>query len=265
MHVEPSTFSPIVVYEENGERCMTFGAVRAAGRQTCQNLATPERMVFPYTRMMMSALFAHPDPRRVLIIGLGGGTLSGAVADVLPDAVVDTVEIDPGVVKVASQYFGYAQGPRQRIHVADGRAFVEQALARGERYDLVMLDAFDVTYIPPHLLTREFLTSARELLAPGGILAANTFTASGLYAQESSTYAAVFGRFYNLRSSNRVVIAARDALPDAQTLQTRAAALAPRLAPYGIEVDMQLALFRDRPDWPAGARILTDAAPVRPQ
>lgn len=263
VHKEPSTFSPIVVYEEANERCMTFGAVRAAGRQTCQDLDDPQRMVFGYTRMMMSALFAHPDPKRILVIGLGGGTLSRALVDVLPEARVDTVEIDPAVLKVATEHFGFRQGPRQTVHVADGRAFVEAAAAQGRQYDLIMLDAFDVTYIPPHLLTREFLTLVRERLAPGGILAANTFTASGLYAQESSTYAAVFGRFYNLRQSNRVIIAARDALPDVDALRARAETLAPRLKPYGIDVDAELRLFRDRPDWPAGARILTDKEPVR--
>ncbi|MBU4610441.1 fused MFS/spermidine synthase [Achromobacter sp. GG226] len=263
VHVEPSTFSPIVVYEEADERCMTFGAVRAAGRQTCQALNDPQHMVFAYSRMMMSALFAHPDPRRILVIGLGGGTLSRALVDVLPEAQVDTVEIDPAVLKVATEHFGFAQGPRQTVHIADGRAFVEQAAAQGRQYDLIFLDAFDVTYIPPHLLTREFLTLVRERLAPGGILAANTFTASGLYAQESSTYAAVFGRFYNLRESNRVIIAARDTLPDAKALRARAQALAPRLAPYGIDVNAQLQGFRDKPDWPAGARILTDKEPVR--
>lgn len=263
IHVEPSAFSPIVVYEENRERCMTFGSVRASGgRQTCIDLREPDRLVFPYTRMMLSALFAQPDPGRVLIVGLGGGTLPGALARLLPQAVIDTVEIDPAVVKVAERHFGYAVSPRQRVFVQDGRAFVQAAAARGERYDLVMLDAFDVNYIPPHLLTREFLQEVRSLLAPGGVLAANTFTASRLYQQESATYADVFGEFFNLRTSNRVIVAVEGGLPDAATLRANAMRLAPALAPYGMDVQAQLRLFSRERDWPAGARVLTDAAPV---
>src|SRR5690606_35987283 len=71
IHTEPSTFSPIVVYEESGERCIAFGSLRAVGRQTCIDLQAPDEMVFGYTRMMMSALFIKPDPQRVLIVGLG--------------------------------------------------------------------------------------------------------------------------------------------------------------------------------------------------
>lgn len=263
VHVEPSPFSPIVVYEQAGERCMTFGSVRATGRQTCQNLDAPERMVFPYSRMMLSALFVQPAPGEVLIVGLGGGTLSRALHGLLPEARIDTVEIDPGVVRVATEYFGFVQDERQQVFVEDGRAFVERAVREGRRYDLIMLDAFDVDYIPPHLLTREFLDQVRELLAPDGVLAANTFTASRLYAQESATYAAVFGRFFNLRTANRVIIATKGDLPPDAELRANAEQLAPALLPLGIDAGQELQRFSRQPDWPMGARVLTDAAPVQ--
>ena len=48
-----------------------------------------------------------------------------------------------------------------------------------------MLDAFDHEYIPEHLLTQEFLKEVKSLLAPGGVLAANTFSSSRLYDHES--------------------------------------------------------------------------------
>ena len=70
-----------------------------------------------------------------------------------------------------------------------------------------MLDAFDHEYIPEHLLTQEFLQEVKSLLAPGGVLAANTFSSSRLYEHESSTYATVFPQFFNLKRENRVIIA----------------------------------------------------------
>src|SRR5690606_34262980 len=124
------------------------------GRQTCISLENPDEMVFAYTRMMTTALFTKPNPSRILIVGLGGATLPTALASILPDATIDTVEIDPAVVRVAKQYFGYKTGPRQRVFVEDGRAFIERVHKQGERYDIVMLDAFDDDYIPAHLLTR---------------------------------------------------------------------------------------------------------------
>src|SRR5690606_7032866 len=121
---------------------------------------------------------------------------------------------DPAVARVAERYFGYKQGPRQRLFIEDGRAFVERARREGRQYDMVMLDAFDVDYIPPHLLTRQFLEEVRAILSPDGVLVANTFTRSRMYDQESATYAAVFGGFFNLRAGNRVIIASRKPLPD---------------------------------------------------
>ncbi len=97
--------------------------------------------------------------------------------------------------------------------------------AATQRYDLIMLDAFDHEYIPEHLLTQEFLQEVKSLLAPGGVLAANTFSSSGLYEHESVTYAKVFEKFFNLKRENRVIVARLGALPDAQQLRANGAAV----------------------------------------
>lgn len=258
LHTEPSEFSPIVVYEDNGERCMNFGSLQAPGRQTCIDMDAPDKMVFGYTRMMMSALFIEPDPKRILIIGLGGGTLPRALAQVLPQATIDTVEIDPAVVRVAERFFGFVQSPRQRVFLDDGRAFIEKARARGERYDMILLDAFDVNYIPPHLLTVEFLTQVRDTLAPDGVLVANTFSESAVYHSESTTYASVFGEFFNLRDGNRVIMATRGPLPETAQLLRNANALQPVLERFGIDVKQQLQRFSRKVDWDTSAPVLKD-------
>src|SRR3546814_467511 len=153
VHTEPSEFAPVVVYDEAGVRCMSFNSMDDTGRQTCFQLTDPDKMVFEYTRMMASALLVQPDPENILVIGLGGGTLPTALAGILPDTVIDSVEIDPAVLRVAKTYFDYQPGPRQRVFVEDGRQFIERAVREGAIYDMVMLDAFDVDYIPAHLLT----------------------------------------------------------------------------------------------------------------
>lgn len=258
IHTEPSKFAPIVVYEQGGERCMKFGSVRAAGRQSCVALDRPDSLLFDYTRMMVGALYLKPDVSKVLIIGLGGGSLPTALRRILPDARVDTVEIDPAVLNVAQRYFGYRTDPRQQVHLDDGRAFVERALARGERYDLVMLDAFDETYIPPHLLTRQFISQVRSLLTPGGVLAANTFSSSRAYDDESATYAAVLGPFFNLKSANRVILARPDGLPPPDELQRNARRLDPLTAQLGVRSSELLPRFTTTRDWPDTARVLSD-------
>jgi len=259
VHVEPSRFAPIWVTEDHGERCIAFGQENTGAHQTCMDLGRPQAMVFNYTRMMMGSLYLQPQPGRILIVGLGGGTLPTALAAVLPEAEIDTVEIDPAMVRVAERWFGFRQGPRQRVHVADGRRYVEDAAREGRRYDLVMLDAYDTDYIPHHLMTREFLRQVQAILRPGGVLAANTFTGSEMYDRESVTYAEVFGDFFNLRANNRVILAVNGGpLPDEAALRRNAQALAPRLEPYAIDVERELARFsRDR-DWRRDAAVLAD-------
>jgi len=258
IHTERSLYRNIVISEESGERCMKFSRLYRGSRQSCQLLSDPDRLLFPYTRMMMGSLYLAPRPQQILIIGLGGGTLPSALAKVLPGSDIDVVEIDPAVVRVAGTYFSFKPGARTHVHEEDGRVFVKRAMRSGKTYDLVMLDAFEQDYIPEHLLTREFLEEVKSVLKPDGVLAANTFSASRLYAHESATYAAVFGSFYNLKGSNRVILLRRNGLPPMDELQRNAAAVEASLQPLGMASGDLLPMFVTKPDWSPDTRVLTD-------
>ena len=259
IHREPSQFGTVLVFEEDSQRCLNFNTIENNGRQTCIDLKAPDHMVFTYTRMMMSALFLNPTPSNILIIGLGGATLQNALQKTLPDATIDSVDVDPAVARVAERYFNYVPGPKQRLFIEDGRAFIERALQAGQQYDMVMLDAFDVDYIPPHLMTREFLELVHDLISPSGVLVANTFTRSHAYDRESATYSAIFGDFFNLRANNRVIIASRNTLPDQATLAHNANALSSSLQRFGIDVERELQRFSNVRDWDESAAVLRDA------
>jgi spermidine synthase len=257
LHTERSLYRNIVVYEEDGVRCMKFGR-QATGRQTCMTLADRDRLVFDYTRMMMAALYLNPSPQRILIIGLGGGTLPSALQKILPAAKIDAVEIDPAVVRVAGKYFGFAPGRQTTVFEEDGRVFVKRMQRQQIRYDLMFLDAFDHEYIPEHLLTREFLLEVGSILAPGGVLAANTFATSRLYHFESATYFSAFGEFYRLKSNNRVILVRPGGLPGREELTRNAGILEDRLAPFGVGREWLLPLIEVESGWPPGTRVLTD-------
>ncbi len=261
LHTEPSEFAPVVVFEQYGERCMNFNELEAGGRQSCFELEDPDKLVFEYTRLMATALLVKPDPSAILIVGLGGGTLPIALHKLLPQAVIDTVELDPAVVRVAQKYFGYEAGPRQRVFVEDGREFIERAHREGRQYDIVMLDAFDEDYIPPHLLTVEFLQHVRGILAPDGLVVANSFAQSRMYERESATYGAVYGEFFNLRAGlegNRVIVASRAPLPTDAQLQRNADLLAQRLRPFGIDAKAAVGVYSVSRYRPSGGDVLRD-------
>lgn len=258
VHSERSLYRQVLVYEDEGTRCLCFTRNCTVGRQSCIELAQPQKLVFGYTHMMLGSLYLMPRPGNVLIIGLGGGSLPQALSGMLPQTAIDVVEIDPAVVKVARRYFNFSPGPRTRVFEEDGRTFVKRALREGKSYDLIMLDAYDHEYIPEHLLTREFLQEVRQLLKPGGVVAANTFSSSRLYDNESVTYRAVFGTFYNLRYGNRIILARNGPLPSLDSIRQTSSAFEAPFARLGFAADEFIALFSTAVDWNEKARLLTD-------
>src|SRR5581483_2847383 len=121
VHTERSLYRNIVVYDESGMRCMKFSRAALAGRQSCQFLRDPQRLVFRYTQMMMGALYLDPEPHRILVVGLGGGTLPTALGNLASTTQVDVVEIDPAVTRVAQTYFGFKPGSKVHVFEEDGR------------------------------------------------------------------------------------------------------------------------------------------------
>jgi len=258
LHSERSLYREVLVYETGDVRCICFTRFCRIGRQTCQDVKHPDRIVMNYPQMMLSSLFVKPEPKSVLIIGLGGGTIPRALHDMVPQARIDVVEIDPAVVKVARRFFDLGANRELNVIEADGRVLVKRALREQKSYDLIMLDAFDHEYIPEHLLTREFLQEVKALLAPGGVLAANTFSSSRLYDHESATYASVFPEFFNLKRENRVIIAADGPLPSADQLRDNSKRFEQAFSSFGISTAKLLPLFSRKQDWDRDARILTD-------
>jgi spermidine synthase len=98
----------------------------------------------------------------------------------------------------------------------------------------------------------------KALLAPGGVLAANTFSSSRLYDHESTTYASVFPEFFNLKKENRVIIAANGPLPSADQLQVNSQRFEQGFNTFGISATKLLPLFSRKQDWERNARVLTD-------
>ncbi|HEY5645231.1 MAG TPA: fused MFS/spermidine synthase [Pseudomonadales bacterium] len=261
IHRERSLYSTILIDQQGSLICLQFSVRTDQRNQSCMDRKAPKKMVFPYAQMMMLSLLVVPEPQRILVVGLGGGTLPVALRELYPEANIDVIEIDPAVKTVAETYFGFAEDATMRVILRDARVFTKRAAGEDTRYDLIMLDAFNGDYIPEHLMTREYLQETKDLLAPGGVLAANTFAISRLYDHESTTYQAVFGTFYNIRSrisANRVIIAVNGELPDRAALSAAAGELSRRLRPFDVRINDYLREFSTQPDWDTTARVLTD-------
>ncbi len=206
-----SMYRNIIVLEGNGHRCLTFGA--RSDRQSCIDLSNPGKLVFGYTQRIFDALNHLPRLNRVLIIGIGGGSLPMAIRATYPNAMVDAVELDQEVINVALRYFQFKPDEKLAVFAEDGRVFIRKSIRQNIRYDAIVLDAFDKDYIPEHMTSAEFLGQVKSALRSDGILLANTFKTTNFAKYEEATYQHVFGEIYetNIPSGNRIIIAGKKA------------------------------------------------------
>ena len=138
--------------------------------QSCMNLAKPDELVLDYTRAMMGALLFNPSPRRVLMIGLGGGSMLKYLHRHLPESDLTTVEISQPVIDFRQAFLIPPDDERHRIVCADGAQFVRQP---PQRYDLILVDGFDGRGIPDALCSRGFYQHVRAALTADGLMVAN--------------------------------------------------------------------------------------------
>ena len=180
----------MVVAEDGESRFLRFDSSFQSGMY----LADPYRTRFAYTDYLDLALAYRPTARRILFVGLGGGSAPKRIWRDFPGVQLQVVELDPEVVKPRTA------GSRSRaihgsaVDVDDGRRWLTR---HDERWDAIVLDAFYADSIPFHLATREFLELASSRLAPGGVIVTNAIGAltgsdSRLLRSLLRTYRSVF-------------------------------------------------------------------------
>ncbi|XP_078263925.1 eEF1A lysine and N-terminal methyltransferase isoform X2 [Rhinoraja longicauda] len=123
----------------------------------------------------------HADARiSLLVVGLGGGSLPLFIHDYFPQSTVETIDIDPEVVEVATRWFEFTQDDRMRVIVADGLHYIRTLADSGSSsYDVIMFDVdskdttLGMSCPPPAFLEQAFLQKVRSLLAPQGLFVLN--------------------------------------------------------------------------------------------
>lgn len=139
--------------------------------QSAMLIADPAGLALAYTRSMMAALLFQPEPRDVVMVGLGGGSMAKWVYKHLPRTRTVAVEVDFRVVSAAHRMFHLPLGrKRLRVIVGDGAQYAAQ---HPHSADIIFLDAFVNHRQAPSVRTAEFYVSARQALRRDGILAIN--------------------------------------------------------------------------------------------
>jgi spermidine synthase len=197
IYEKASSYNTIIVTEDpNGLRTLLFE--RNGGRQSVVKPGDPDHLELPYARVALAGLALCEEPRRILVVGLGGGSLPTFLRKHYPAAAIDVAEIDPDVVDVAKKYFGFREDERMHARTGDGRQFIENA--RQADYDIIFLDAFGARDVPKHLTTLEFLQITRRALKPNGVVVSNIWrpASNPLYDAMARTYQEAFDELFIL-------------------------------------------------------------------
>jgi spermidine synthase len=222
-HIE-TEYNDIFITKRGRQLTMSFQLKGFDYTESVANLSDPDDLPVKYTQVMTLGLVYPPAPKKILMIGLGGGSISSYLGRFLPDAEIDTVEVDPGVITAAKNFFGMKETTRVRYLEGDGRVFLNR---RKEPYDLILVDAFHGGYVPFHLLTREFYALVKQRLAPAGAAVFNVHDGTKLYAATLLTLRSVFPglHLYPSGEGETITVATAEAAPDEGTLAGRAKAL----------------------------------------
>lgn len=130
----------------------------------------PNELQFGYTRMMMGFLLFNPAPKDILIVGLGGGSLSKFCFHQLPDTVITTVEISPEVIALREEFAIPLDSERFRVICADAAEYLADQTAIA---DVILLDGYQDYGLPPALSSQRFYRHCYGALRDNGVVTAN--------------------------------------------------------------------------------------------
>ena len=155
--------SAAVHYEPSGRRVLYMDGLHQANDSA--------EMVRVHSEIGQLPMALHPEPKRALVVGIGGGVTAGAVA-VHSDTETDIVELAQSVVS-AVPYFAHVNGnlltrPNVRLRIDDGRNFLQLT---PRRYDVITADIIQPIHAGAgNLYSREYFTLARRVLRKGGLM-----------------------------------------------------------------------------------------------
>src|SRR5690348_16654025 len=132
----------------------------------------PDALCLAYTRKMMAFLLFNEEPRRILLLGLGGGSLAKFCYRHLPAASITAIEIDPYVLALRTEFQVPPDNERFRVMQGDGAAYIGRTPG-GMRQDVILVDACDRNGLSATLASPDLYANLRRWLSVHGVLVMN--------------------------------------------------------------------------------------------
>ena len=194
----------------------------------------PFMLLGEYTQAVLLALLWLPEPQRACMLGFGGGRLSLVLHQVLPELMIDNVDIDPVFGIVAERYFGVQFDQRQHLIVDDARHFLERATSA--TYAMIVMDAFSDQHDElDHLATAECYAAAIGRLQQRGVMCINFLRSDAHFAEKTYTFVRSFVHVCVAAMKHSVVVFGSRSRLDMRGLEARAGEIARR---YELEIPL---------------------------
>ncbi len=176
IHKSVAEHGVVDVSEQDGVRSLHLGSDTV---QSSMRLSAPNALELHYTRSMMAFLLFHPEPREILMIGLGGGSLVKYTYHHLPECRTTALETNPQVLAVArSHFFVPPDDERLAVLLEEGAQYVATHPACA---DIILSDGFDGQTLAEPLSTQLFFTDCRRALRHNGVFAINLWGSDPLF------------------------------------------------------------------------------------
>jgi spermidine synthase len=160
----------------------------------------PENLVLPYSRFMMLGLLFCPEPKSVLHLGLGGGSIVRWMHREFPDLQQTIIEINSSVIEAAHRFFDLPRDTRLRVLCADAAELVPTLT---DKFDLIILDAFGDYGAPEELTQIDFLQKLRACLHFDSWLVGNLWTVTGDFEERREQWKSTFEQVLEARANQK--------------------------------------------------------------
>ena len=190
--------------------------------QSAMWLNAPSELVCAYSRAVMGFLLFHAQPRHILLIGLGGGSLVKYCYRNLPQCRITVLEINADVIAMRGQFMLPPDDERLQVIHCDAVSHLQQ---HSYDADVLLLDAYDENGLVAALNTIEFYAICHGNLSPDGIMVANVWGKPSALAGMLSRLRSQFNRevcWTRSADSYNLIVYARKASMTAATVPATA-------------------------------------------
>ncbi|MEL0636715.1 spermidine synthase [Marinomonas sp. TI.3.20] len=167
LHDSADEYGPIRIYDDGKFRILSFAD---GDEQSRIQLSAPHILQHEYTQAMTIPLL-FIEPKRIGILGLGGGTLLNALYHAIPGIQITAVELRQEVIDTAEMYFRLPKGKRVQIKNADAQLFIQDGFDK--KVDILMTDLYNTDGMEIGILETSFLENCAKNIKENGWLVLN--------------------------------------------------------------------------------------------